>query len=479
MTAKFNLPVKFIFVSFFIFIFIIIINFSSLFSSYTRNQAFAQSFKFYAAGADTPITGGFTFIKNSGGAISYPQIYQDRLWFAEPISLEKPPYIQFTFLSDKYSINYSKTPAEVAKIIKGEAVAGASSIYKIYLNANNNPGFSYNPNRTANTSSIPATPNPAGAKFNFGHNYNLPGANNVVKQTPPQTQTQIQTQPQKQTQPLTQVQTTVQPPRPAYTNTNPYSANKFGGAQSVQNRPLVSSLNTTNPDGIKSQNNNNSNFQNTISQPAVPAQTVNNTTRGGVSGYITGGSTTFGGGSVIVSVTNSNNQFIKSQIVNTDPDGSVYPYSISGIPPILPGSNDYYKISVTSNNGFQSTQYPQSNIKIYGADQTVQAQPIVMQARRGRINITLYHARPALNENEQSLGELARNAVINISGAASSARYTGESPARFYRYTIDDAPAGKRQLSIMFPGHSISGGSVKEVTIPADSTASVLYNLSE
>lgn len=457
MIAKFDFPVKFISIS----IFIILINLSFLFSSYTQNQAFAQSFIFYTAGADTPVTGGFTFIKNSGGAISYPQIYQGRLWFAETLTLEKPPYIQFTFLSDKYSINYSKTSAEIIKIIKGEATAGASSIYKICLSTNNNTGHINNFNPNVNTSS---------AKFNFGYNYSLPTANNGVKQPLPQTQ--IQTQSQRQPQVQTQVQTPVQ--RLQQTYTNPYSGNKFGDVQSVQNRPLVSAPDTTNSGGVKSEINNT--FQNTISQPAVPVQTVNNTTRGGVSGYITGGSTTFGGDSVIVNVTNSNNQFIKSQIVNTEPDGSVYPYSISGIPPILPGSNDYYKISVTSGNGFQTTQYPQSNIKIYGADQLVQAQPIVMKARRGRINITLYHARPALNETEQSLGELACNAVINISGTASSARYTGESPARFYRYTIDDAPAGKRQLSIMFPGH---GGSVKEVTIPADSTASVLYNLSE
>nr|HPG59619.1 hypothetical protein [Candidatus Wallbacteria bacterium] len=75
--------------------------------------------------------------------------------------------------------------------------------------------------------------------------------------------------------------------------------------------------------------------------------------------------------------------------------------------------------------------------------------------------------------------QLAQNAVINISGSAASARFTGESPARFYRYTIDDAPSGKRQLVIMFPGHKVSGGDNPSVTIPVNSTASILYNLSE
>jgi hypothetical protein len=466
MVTKFGFSVKFIIISIFIFI----INFSFLFSSYILNQAFAQSFIFYSADAAAPVTTGFTFLKNSGGSISYPQIYQGRLRFAETLTLEKPPYIQFTFLSDNYSINSIKTSPEVIKLIKGEAVAVSSSIYKVYLSVKNNSGFSYNSNQTNNINSntiVNTAANTSGAKFNFGHNPNLPGANSGINQSRPQTQSQTQfqipqpTQQQKQSQPQAQTRTQIPIQIPAQplkqTYTNPYSGNKFGGAHSVQNQPPVSP----------------------VVVPATPVSTSVITNSGGVSGYITGGSTTFGGGSVIVSVTNGNNQFIKSRIVNTEPDGSVYPYTINGIPPILPGSNDYYKISVTSNNGFQSTQYPQSNIKIYGADQVVQAQPIVMQARRGKLNITLYHGRPALNESEQSLSELARNAVINISGTASSARYSGESPARFYRYTIDDAPAGKRQLSIMFPGHGVSGGSVREVTIPADSSASVLYNLSE
>lgn len=416
MIVKFGFPVRFIIISIFItavsFLFLLLFPFSFSFSYHFLDRAFAQSFVFHGTDAAVPVTTGFTFLKNSGGSILYPQIYQGRLWFAETLTLEKPPYVQFTFLSDNYTINSIKTSPEVIKIIKGEAVANSSSVYKIYLNIKNHSGLSYNSyqnqnNRPNSNTTLSMAGNTSGPKFNFGYNPNLPNANNAINQSQPRA---------------------VSPPQ----------------------------------------------------QPAIPAaQGVNNTARGSVYGYVTGNSTTFGGGSVIVNVTNANNQFIKSQIVNTEPGGSVYPYTISGIPPILPGSNDYYKISVTSNNGFQPVQYPQSNIKIYGAGQVVQAQPIVMQARYGKLNITLYHGRPAPYESEQSLSELARNAVINISGTASTARFISESPARFYRYAIDSAPAGKRQLSIMFPGHGLSGGSLKEVSIPADSSASVLYNLSE
>jgi len=414
---------------------------------YSIAPAAAQSFKFYDLSSNSAVTSGFTFVKNSGGNFSYPQIYQGRLWFAEPLTLEKPAYVQFTFLSDNYSINYSKTSSDVAKIIKGELAARSSNVYNVYLSSKNNNSYSNS--------------NQPGVKLNFGSSpYTANGGSGVKTQINPYS-----------TSANNYNNSSGNNYNSAY-STFGNSANKFGGSyQTTQTLPFVSTVQPST--GVTTQKNI---YQSTSSQPSVPTQAD---TRGGVTGYVSGGSTPFGGESVIVSVTNSKNQYIKSEVVNTQSGTTVYPYSISGIPPILPGSNDYYRVNVVSNNGFQSNPYSSQNIKIYSNGQTVQAQPIVMQAYRGKLNITLYHNPPALNESESYLSQLAQNAVINISGSAASARFTGESPARFYRYTIDDAPSGRRQLIIMFPGHKVSGGDNPSVTIPVNSTASILYNLSE
>jgi hypothetical protein len=469
------------------FLFIIIIVFASLSLFYSPATVSAQSFKFYDSKSNAAVTSGFTLLKNSAGSISYPQSYQGRLWFAETHSLEKPAYVQYSFLSDNYSIDYSKTPAGSVKILKGEAAAKSSALYAVYLTGKSG-GASYQ-----NSSQPPA------AKYSFGYNpYASAGGSSGV-----QTQSRTQVQPNTQTQ----------------NRTISYSGNSFGSGGGYQNAlttkpsPATTSTTTkpqpaTTPATTKPQltttpaksipattttTTTSSNTRQTITpstsvtrqttnttrqSTVTPAQTSGNT-RGGVSGYISGGSTPFGGGSVIVSVTNSNNQIMGSQIVNTDPGtNTIYPYTISGIPKILPGSNDYYRIGVTSNNGFQTTQYSQPIFKIYSNSQTVYTQPIVMQANRGKLNITLYHKTPGIGETEAELSILARNAVINISGSSSSARFTGESPARFYRYTIDDAPAGQRTLAVMFPGHGTGGGGLT-VTIPSDATATVMYNLSE
>lgn len=376
---------------------------------YSLAPAAAQSFKFYDLSSNSAVTSGFTFIKNSGGNFSYPQIYQGRLWFAETLTLEKPAYVQYTFLSDNYSIDFSKTPSDTVKIIKGERSANGSGVYSVFISSGKAVSYQ-NSNQPA-------------VKLNFGSTpYSFSGGAPGKSQSTP----------------------------------NSNYVNKFGSVTGGYN-------------GY--------NGYTAGSRPQV--STGATSTRGGVTGYVSGGSTPFGGESVIVSVINSKNQYIKSEVVNTQPGTTVYPYSISGIPPILPGSNDYYRVNVISNNGFQSNPYSSQNIKIYSNGQTVQAQPIVMQAYRGKINITLYHNPPALNESESYLSQLAQNAVINISGSAASARFTGESPARFYRYTIDDAPSGKRQLIIMFPGHKVSGGDNPSVNIPVNSTASILYNLTE
>jgi hypothetical protein len=471
-------------------LFIIIIVFASLSLFYSPDTLSAQSFKFYDSKSNMAVTSGFTLLKNSAGRISYPQSYQGRLWFAETHSLEKPAYVQYSFLSDNFSIDYSKTPAGSVKILKGEAAANSSTLYAVYLTAKSG-GDSYQ-----NSSQPPA------AKYSFGYNpYASSGGSSGVQtqsrtqvQPQPQTQTQIQnrtisysgnsfgsgggyqsaltTKPSPSTTPATtkpQPTTTPATPKPSLTTTPVKSipaTNTTTTTSSNTRQTITPSTSVTRP------------TTNTTQSTVTPAQTSGNT-RGGVSGYISGGSTPFGGGSVIVSVTNSNNQIMGSQIVNTDPGtNTVYPYTISGIPKILPGSNDYYRISVTSNNGFQTTQYSQPIFKIYSNSQTVYTQPVVMQANRGKLNITLYHKTPGIGETEAELSLLARNAVINISGSSSSARFTGESPARFYRYTIDDAPAGQRTLAIMFPGHGTGGGGLT-VTIPSNATATVMYNLSE
>lgn len=443
-------------------LFIIIIVFASLSLFYSPETLSAQSFKFYDSKSNAAAISGFTLLKNSGGRISYPQSYQGRLWFAETHTLEKPAYVQYTFLSDGYSIDYSKTPAGSAKVLKGESAANSSTVYSVYLTAKSG-GNSYQ-----NSSQPPA------ANYNFGYNpYASAGGSSGV-----QTQTQTQNR------------------------TISYSGNSFGTGGGYQNslttrpQPATTKPSLTTPvkttPATNTTTTTSSNTRQTITpSTSVTRQTTNTTqstvtpaqpsgnTRGGVSGYISGGSTPFGGGSVIVSVTNSNNQIMGSQVVNTEPGtNTIYPYTISGIPKILPGSNDYYRIGVTSNNGFQTTQYSQPIFKIYSNSQTVYTQPIVMQANRGKLNITLYHKTPGIGETEAELSILARNAVINISGSSSSARFTGESPARFYRYTIDDAPAGQRTLAIMFPGHGTGGGN-PTVTIPSDATATVMYNLSE
>ena len=464
-------------------LFIIIIVFAALSFFYSPDTLSAQSFKFYDSKSNAAVASGFTLLKNSAGRISYPQSYQGRLWFAETHSLEKPAYVQYSFLSDNFSIDYSKTPAGSVKILKGETAANSSTLYTVYLTAKSG-GDSYQ-----NSSQPPA------AKYSFGYNPNASAGGSSG----------IQTQSRTQVQPNTQIQT--------QNRTISYSGNSFGSGGGYQNalttrpqpattKPSLTttpattkpSLTTTPVKSIPATNTTTTSLNtrqtitpstsvtrqttNTTQSTVTPAQTSGNT-RGGVSGYISGGSTPFGGGSVIVSITNSNNQIMGSQIVNTDPGtNTIYPYTISGIPKILPGSNDYYRIGVTSNNGFQTTQYSQPIFKIYSNSQTVYTQPVVMQANRGKLNITLYHKTPGIGETEAELSLLARNAVINISGSSSSARFTGESPARFYRYTIDDAPAGQRTLAIMFPGHGTGGGGLT-VTIPSDATATVMYNLSE
>ena len=452
----------------------IILSFSLL--SYTQDSAQAQSFRFYDSASNAALVSGFTLLKNSAGRISYPQSYQGRLWFAETHTLEKPAYVQYTFLSDNYSLDYLKTPAGSVKVLKGETAANSSTVYFVYLTAKSG-GDSYQ-----NSSRPPA------ANYNFGYNpYASAGGSSGV-QTQSQPQTPIQTKTQTQNRTIS------------------YSGNSFGSGggyqTAVTTRPQLTTTSATTKPSLTTTPvkttatttttiSSNTTRQTITPSTTVTRQTTNSTqntvtpaqtsgnTRGGVSGYISGGSTPFGGGSVIVSVTNSKNQIMGSQIVNTDPGtNTIYPYTISGIPKILPGSNDYYRIGVTSNNGFQTTQYSQPIFKIYSNSQTVYTQPIVMQANRGKLNITLYHKTPGIGETEAELSVLAQNAVINISGSSSSARFTGESPARFYRYTIDDAPAGQRTLTVMFPGHGTGGGGLT-VTIPSDATTSVMYNLSE
>ncbi len=440
-------------------IFILFLSLMPLFLlCYNQAPAFAETFYFYDSNSKILVSGGYTFLKNSGGRIIHPQIINGRCWFSETITME-PPYIQFTFLSDNYSIDQSLTPVESLKIIKGTQSALPHGTYKIYLkirkvenvsyftdkNKNTfNTGRSVNSYSNVKTTSDYSSSAPA-VNYNFGYNPALSVQTN--SKILPRTSNNIQT----------------------YNQYNP-----------LQNPPGKTSAERIIQNQINKQPVSlNQNYVQPFLQ-STTSTSSSSTTRGGVSGYLTsGGGVPFGGGNVIVSVTNSKNQYIKSEIINTESGGGTYPYTINGIPPILPGSNDYYKINVISNNGFQTVTEPRStgNIKIYSNGQTVQAQPIVMQARTGRLNITLYHGRPAAGETEELLSELARNAVINISTAGTCARFTGESPARFYRYSIDSAPAGSRKLLIMFPGRDVSGGNEPAVYITPDSTTTVLYTL--
>lgn len=473
-------------------LFIIIIALSSLWLFYEPGHALAQSFAFRDSASGAAVTGDFTLLKNSAGRISYPQAYQGRLWFAEPVTLEKPAYTHYTFLSDKYAIDNARTPAAALRVLKGEMAAGPSSLYVIYLKAG------------TSLSSGPAQALPAvstvrpDARYNFGGAPYAPSGGGLASQT---TRPQASVPSQSPAKPASNSQ-------PQISNrTISYSGNSFGGARTVNpytgtwvqtGGTTGGATATTNGGGGAAVTvtggggqtgaTNTVNAINTTAGGRPGNAVVNNGqgnstqgssgTRGGVAGYISGGATPFGGGSVVVSVTNSNNQIMGSQVVNTEPGvNTIYPYTITGIPTILPGSNDYYRIVVTSNNGFLATQYPQSNFKVYSNSHTVYTQPIVMQARTGRVSVTLYHGPPGIGETEAELSTLARNAVVMIAGTGASARFSGESPARFYRYVIDEAPAGQRTLDIMFPGHRVNGNAT--VTVQADSSVSALFNLGE
>lgn len=399
-----------------------------LLSALFAPEAGAQTFSFYD-GSGSAVTSGFTFVKIVRGVAKYPAASPGgRFIFTRPLSFEYPDSGNYQFVSARYDVDTSRTPAETLGVLNGQKSAPAASGYAVYLKPA--PGVSSRSRSNYSKMTDGAVP-----------------AQKPAKAEPARTTT-------------------------AGLTKNDLLSLKLGTGKGVQNgnRPATPQAQP---------------------QPAVAQTTKANTVSqattgtGSINGFIGTTGNPLPPEKVVVTVTSRNNTVVKTTTVDTTGYQSTYPFEITGVPSIIPGSGDSYKVNVVSNNSYTANPYSQtSNIRIYGNGQTVYLNPITMSLNRGTLNVTLYHGQAGIAESESYLSVLAQNAVINIPGFATSFRYVGESPARFYRYAISDAPAGQWTVQVMFPGHRIAGSGVNggyeaSVWIPSNSTITSFFNLTE
>ncbi len=447
---------------------VFIISFLILFI--TCAQAHAQTFMFVDE-TGAKVTSGFTFVKNLKNDISFSaRAPLNKFYFRQSLSFEEPAATGYSFQSENYSIDTAKTGGDTLDILAGKEAAPVYSVNMVYLKNKKNAASSSGSSKA----------------YGFGGNITAatPGAaGQTFKNTAAQTAVPATNKPAALTNNKNTLagSTSVKPPAAAVTN--PATIKPATATLTYPSTVKPATATATYPAGvtpviIKPA---------TVDQPAVTAKntaakrsvSLNLGTGGGsVSGiFMNSRGEPFPAESVVITVSNNGGTFTRSTIVTTNGTQTAYSFQIDGIPQILQGSTDSYKLTVVSNNSYTVNANLPSNIKIYGNGQNVYTQPITMAANRGRLNITLYHGPNSLTESDSMLLTLAQNAVMNISGFAVSCRFTGESPRHFYRYVIDDAPAGKWQLEIMFPGHGVSRQ--PSVWVPSNATATELFTLTE
>ena len=423
----------------------------------TGGRVFAQTFIFIdETGAKA--ASGFKFIKNSKNDVSFSSpAPMNKFYFRQSLSFEEPEASGYSFQSESYSIDPSKTGGDTLAILEGKKAAPSYSVNVIYLKGKNNA----------------AAPSGGALKaYGFGGNLSAKTYTvnpQTVKTIPARTFTSLSNKPGTfGTNPNSQTASTKTVKPATTTVTDPAMvkpvAATVAGVKTF--KPAVTTI-TAQP----AVSNKNANTKKSVS--------LNLGAGGGsVSGVFTNPrGEPFPAESVVITVSNGSGTFTKSAVVQTSGGQTAYPFQIDGIPQILQGSSDSYKLTVVSNNSYTVSAALPSNIKIYGNGQNIYTQPITMAANRGRLNITLYHGQNAPLESDSMLLTLAQNAVMNIPGFALSCRFTGESPRHFYRYVIDDAPAGRWQMQIMFPGHGVSRQ--PSVWIPSNATISDMFDLTE
>ncbi len=393
----------------------------------------AQTFMFIDE-TGTKITSGFKFFKNLKSGISFSTgAPLGKFYFTQSLSFEEPSAASYTFQSEIYAVDASKTGSETLSILAGKTVAPTYSVNMIYLKHIKNAAAQGSSRNTAiEASTIIKHP--------------FKGKAERTSATLPKNTATLAYNTNTQATLTTVTKTTATGPVIATPNVTP-----------TVNQPIIAAGNTA----------------------VKKSVSLNLGTGGGsVSGTLVNSrGEPFPEESVVITVSNGSGAFTKSVIVTTSGSRTAYPFQIDGIPLILQGSTDSYKLTVVSNNSYTVNASLPANIKIYGNDQNVYTQSITVAANRGRLNITLYHRENSLSESDSELLTMARYAIMNIPGFALSCRFTGESPRHFYHYAIDEAPAGKWRLDIMFPGHSVSRQT--SIWIPSNGTVSELFTLTE
>lgn len=154
-------------------------------------------------------------------------------------------------------------------------------------------------------------------------------------------------------------------------------------------------------------------------------------------------------------------------------------YEITDVPVILSGSTATYTVKVVTDVAHMiNPAGGVSGVSIRAGSQKVEVPTITMQAEKGTLLVTLYHAPVTLvaQESDTSLSTMAPQASITVQGAIVECIFVNEGPTRFYRYRLNNVPVGKRSLTINFPGHNVASPSV---TVVKDSEIAALFTLAE
>jgi len=162
--------------------------------------------------------------------------------------------------------------------------------------------------------------------------------------------------------------------------------------------------------------------------------------------------------------------------------------------PVLPSSsNDTYTVKVTSDyahmvnpaNGISGILLKVTEGATQADNPAVNAGTITMAVERGQVEITLYQVPYTANitgtQNDTILREQATQAIITTVGALNDtvSRYTGESPDRYFHYTIENVPVGQRSFIVNFSGHTVTSGdgTISNVTVIKDVTTRIMENI--
>jgi len=492
---KKTLSNHYFFIYFKTFLFIYVFLFFLLLSAGISNAA---TFRFINENGKI-VTSGINLIKNLNNSLfkAIPA-YGGNFYFSDNLSLDMPQKSSYSFTSSVYAIDETKTGPENLNILNGSLSAPSYSVIVIYLksrfsarpsvtstaastHANTSGNLSYS--ERSRTSAANSTISSSKTSYN-PNNFNYNGFssqnnkfNSIVNTVTSNNGTQSST-----TTAANNTYSYYNNDRfgQSQTNSNNYSNTYTNGGIVIPTKTTAAStgINTISPvNTITTTTGNSINTTSPSAGKTIFRQDIG-TSGGSVSGYIRNqNGQLIAQEQIIITVTNRNGTFSKSTILNTDGTRSIYQFQIDGIPQIIQGSSDSYTISVISENLYSVSLGTPSSFKIYGSGQTVNLSGITMAANRGTVNLTLYHGANKLSEDDASLLVLAQNAVITVQGMAVFARFTGESPRHFYKYIVDNAPAGTWTYQIMFPGHKTI--ETPKIWVPSNASTNALFNLTE